>query len=279
MRWRGGRRSTNVVDRRGRGVMVGGGIGGVVLALVALLFGVDLGDMGGDAGPPSAGPGVEPGALPAAEDTLVDKVRVVLADTEDTWNQIFAASGSDYREPTLELFSDAAQSACGYAQAAVGPFYCPLDEKVYIDLSFYRELRDRLGAPGDFAQAYVLAHEVGHHVQTLLGITQQTQAARQRGGADGNEISVRQELQADCFAGIWAHHARTSQNVRLEPGDIEEGMGAAAAVGDDRLQRQGQGYVVPESFTHGSSEQRVEWFRRGFDTGDVNACDTFRGAI
>jgi uncharacterized protein len=276
MRWRGGRRSTNVVDRRGRGVMVGGGIGGVVLAIVALVFGVDLGDMGGGAAPPTDGSVTQPGALPAADDTLADMVRVVLADTEDTWNEIFAASGADYREPTLELFSSAAQSACGYAQAAVGPFYCPLDEKVYIDLSFYRDLRDRLGAPGDFAQAYVIAHEVGHHVQTLLGISERTQAARQRAGeTEANAISVRQELQADCFAGIWAHHARSSGNVQLEPGDLEEGMGAAAAVGDDRLQRQAQGTVVPESFTHGSSAQRVEWFQRGLQSGDVGACDTF----
>jgi len=280
MRWRGGRRSTNVADRRGRRVAVGGGIATVIVAVVAMLFGVDLGDVGLDpeagAYPPAARPGELPDAVPLADDTLAQMVSVVLADTEDTWNEIFAAAGADYREPTLELFSGVAQSACGYAQAAVGPFYCPLDETVFIDLSFYRELRDRLGAPGDFAQAYVIAHEVGHHVQTLLGITERTTAARQRAGSEeANAISVRQELQADCLAGVWAHHARTSRNVQLEPGDIEEGMGAAAAIGDDRLQRRSQGYVVPETFTHGSSEERVHWFRRGHERGDMADCDTF----
>jgi hypothetical protein len=256
--------------------MVGGGIGAVVIAIVAMLLGVDPGDIEVDPGPGTATPESSPGGVPPADDTLAQFVSVVLADTEDTWNEIFAASGSDYREPSLELFSDVAQSACGFAQAAVGPFYCPLDEKVYIDLSFYRELRDRLGAPGDFAQAYVIAHEVGHHVQTLLGITEQTTAARERASTEeGNALSVSQELQADCFAGVWAHHARNSRNLQLEAGDLEEGMNAAAAIGDDRLQQQSQGYVVPESFTHGTSEQRVRWFRRGFDTGEVNACDTF----
>ena len=278
MRWRGGRRSTNITDRRGRGAMVGGGIGAVVLTIVALLLGVDPNDIGVD---PDAGGGVPageqgPGAGPAADDTMYQFVSVVLADTEDTWNEIFAAEGADYREPTLEVFSDMAQSACGYAGAAVGPFYCPLDEKVYIDLSFYRDLRDQLGAPGNFAQAYVIAHEVGHHVQTLLGVTQQTAALRERASeAEANAISVRQELQADCFAGIWANHARTSQNVQLESGDIEAGLNAAAAIGDDRLQRRSQGTVVPESFTHGSSAQRVEWFRRGYESGNVEACNTF----
>jgi len=259
--------------------MVGGGIGAVVLTIVALLLGVDPSDIGVDPGATSApGSAQGPGALPAADDTMYQFVSVVLADTEDTWNGIFAAEGADYREPTLEVFSNMTQSACGYAGAAVGPFYCPLDEKVYIDLSFFGDLRDQLGAPGNFAQAYVVAHEVGHHVQTLLGITQQTQAARERASqAEANAISVRQELQADCFAGIWAYHARQSQNVQLEPGDIEAGLNAAAAIGDDRLQRRSQGTVVPESFTHGSSAQRVEWFRRGYESGNVEACNTFGG--
>jgi predicted metalloprotease len=259
--------------------MVGGGIGAVVLTIVALLLGVDPSDIGVDPGAGTGAPASEqtPG-VPAADDTMYQFVSVVLADTEDTWNEVFAAEGADYREPTLEVFSDMAQSACGYAGAAVGPFYCPLDEKVYIDLSFFRDLRDQLGAPGNFAQAYVVAHEVGHHVQTLLGITQQTASARERASqTEANAISVRQELQADCFAGIWANHARTSQNVQLEQGDIEAGLNAAAAIGDDRLQRRSQGTVVPESFTHGSSAQRVEWFRRGYESGDVNACDTFGG--
>jgi hypothetical protein len=259
--------------------MVGGGLGAVVLTIVALLLGVDPRDVGVDPGATTGSPASEQGGgVPAADDTLYQFVTVVLADTEDAWSAIFAAEGQDYREPTLEVFSSAAQSACGYAGAAVGPFYCPLDEKVYIDLTFFHDLRDQLGAPGNFAQAYVIAHEVGHHVQTLLGITQQTQAARERAGqAEANALSVRQELQADCFAGIWANHARTSQNVQLESGDIEAGLNAAAAIGDDRLQRRSQGTVVPESFTHGSSAQRVEWFRRGYESGDANTCDTFGG--
>jgi predicted metalloprotease len=199
----------------------------------------------------------------------------VLADTEDTWGAIFAAGGQTYEPPTLVLFSGAVQSACGFAQAAVGPFYCPGDRKVYIDLSFYQELQSRFGAPGDFAKAYVVAHEVGHHVQTLLGISERNMAARQRASeAEANALSVRQELQADCFAGIWAHNADRSRQL-LEAGDIEQGLNAAAAVGDDRMQKQSRGYVSPESFTHGSSEQRVRWFKRGFEAGTMDACDTF----
>ena len=188
---------------------------------------------------------------------------------------VFSASGRTYEQPKLVLFSGAVESACGFAQAAVGPFYCPGDRKVYIDLSFYQELQNRFGAPGDFAQAYVVAHEVGHHVQTLLGISDRNMAARQRASeAQANALSVRQELQADCFAGIWAHNADRSRQL-LEQGDIEEGLNAASAIGDDRLQKQSRGYVAPESFTHGSSEQRVRWFKRGFESGDVNSCDTF----
>jgi predicted metalloprotease len=199
----------------------------------------------------------------------------VLADTETSWGEIFAAAGRTYQEPTLVLFSGEVKSACGFAQAAVGPFYCPADRKVYIDLSFYDELRTRFGAPGDFAQAYVVAHEIGHHVQTLLGISERTMAARQGANeTQANALSVRQELQADCFAGIWAHNAQSSRQV-LEDGDIEEGLNAASAIGDDRLQQQSRGYVAPESFTHGSSAQRVRWFKTGLEKGSLQECDTF----
>jgi predicted metalloprotease len=200
---------------------------------------------------------------------------VVLADTEDTWHAIFRQSGREYQEPTLVLFSGAVQSACGMASAAMGPFYCAADGKVYIDLSFFDDLKRRHGAPGDFAQAYVIAHEIGHHVQNLLGISSRVRSAqRGLGKADANALSVKQELQADCFAGLWGNHAERSRQV-LEQGDIEEALNAASAIGDDRLQRQGQGYVVPESFTHGTSKQRVEWFRRGITNGDIGSCDTF----
>jgi len=202
-------------------------------------------------------------------------VSVVLADTEDTWTEIFRAGGQTYQPPKLVLFTDVVRSACGMAQSAMGPFYCPMDQKVYIDLGFYRELRDRFQAPGDFAQAYVIAHEVGHHVQTLLGTSQQVAETRQRASQEqANALSVRLELQADCYAGVWAHNANRSRQI-LEEGDLEEGLNAAAAIGDDRIQRQTQGTVVPESFTHGSSKQRVTWFRRGFERGDPDACDTF----
>ena len=270
MRWRGRAGSGNVVDRRGRGIgLIGGGAGAVLIAIVAMFFGVDPGAiLQSDGEAPPQDP---------ANDTLAHFVSVVLKDTEVTWSAIFRESGAEYQEPTLVLFSGAVESACGFAQAAVGPFYCPLDRHVYIDLSFFRELRDRFGAPGDFAQAYVLAHEVGHHVQTLLGVTQDVQA-RARGAPRevANALSVRQELQADCFAGIWGYHARNTLQV-LDPGDLEEALAAASAIGDDRLQMQAQGYVAPESFTHGSAEQRREWFRRGFDSGDPRACDTFEG--
>ena len=202
----------------------------------------------------------------------------MLADTEETWHTLFEQLDRTYQEPVLVLFSGAVESACGFANAAVGPFYCPGDRQVYIDLGFFEELGTRFGAPGDFAQAYVLAHEVGHHVQTLLGISEQVRSVRATlGEADANALSVRQELQADCFAGIWAHYADRMRQI-LEPGDIEEGLKAASAIGDDQLQRQAQGYVVPESFTHGSSEQRMRWFRQGLQTGDINSCDTFNAA-
>lgn len=209
------------------------------------------------------------------EDEQSQFVAVVLADTEDTWNAVFRKAGRDYREPSLVLFSGSVRSACGFAQAAMGPFYCPADQKVYIDLSFYSDLQNRFRAPGDFAQAYVIAHEVGHHVQTLLGISEQVRRQQaQLSKVEANQLSVRQELQADCLAGIWAHHADRTRAL-LEEGDIEEGLNAASAIGDDRLQKQSQGYVTPESFTHGSSAQRVKWFKRGYVSGDINACDTF----
>jgi predicted metalloprotease len=212
---------------------------------------------------------------PSREDKMADFIAAVLGSTEDTWNEIFARGGRTYRKPTLVLFTGAVQSACGYAQAAVGPFYCPADQKLYIDLAFYRDLQDRFRAPGDFAQAYVIAHEVGHHVQNLLGIAEKVQAAQQRAGQRGAAaLSVRMELQADCLAGIWAAHANRSKRL-LEPGDVEEGLNAAAAIGDDRIQMASRGYVSPESFTHGSSQQRVRWFRRGLETSDLKACDTF----
>jgi uncharacterized protein len=266
-------RSSNVSDRRGMGggLIAGGGIGTIVIALLVMFLGGDPNEV------------IQPGATPGGEapapgqpDPQADFVRGVLYETEQTWPQIFRDQlGREYREPTLVLFSNYTQSACGVGQAAAGPFYCPLDQQVYIDLSFYRELKDRFGAPGDAAQAYVIAHEVGHHVQTLLGISDQVRSQRERAGrGEGNELSVRQELQADCFAGVWANRANAERQI-LEPGDVQEALTAASAIGDDRLQRQAQGYVVPESFTHGSSEQRMRWFRRGLETGQVQSCDTF----
>jgi predicted metalloprotease len=298
MLWRGGRRSENIEDRRGEGFSprigggrfrVGGragglgGLGLIALVLIGLFFGIDPTVLLQDGGPtPSSyvpqqeqtrgGPGT---SGPAVGDEAGEFVAVVLADTEDTWNALFQRMGKDYREPTLVLFSGAVDSACGSAQAASGPFYCPLDQKVYLDTSFFAALSRRFGAPGDFAQAYVIAHEVGHHVQNQLGILPQVEAfQRQTSRDDANRVQVMVELQADCFAGIWAHHADRSRRL-LEQGDIEEGLNAAAAIGDDRLQRQSQGYVVPDAFTHGSSAQRVRWFKRGFEQGIPTACDTF----
>ena len=282
MRWKTGRRSTNVEDRRSMRVGAGaakGGIGTLVLVLAALYFGVDpsviLQGTGGGSG---IGSNPAPVQRSAAEDQLKDFVSVVLADTEDTWHALFRDAGGRYEEPRLVLFSGAVNSACGYAQAATGPFYCPGDRKVYIDLSFYRDLQQRFGAPGDFAQAYVIAHEIGHHVQTLLGISQEVRKAQAKvGQTEANALSVRQELQADCFAGIWAHHADRSRRI-IESGDLDEALTAAAAIGDDRLQKQSRGYVSPESFTHGSSTQRMKWFKRGWDKGEISACNTFETA-
>lgn len=281
MRWEGGRRSSNVEDRRGmpvtRGGMVGGGIGTVVIVLLVSYFlGVDPNVVmqtiptDGTQAPAQEGP-----PLVTGQDPQADFVAVVLADTEDTWNAIFQQAGSQYEVPTLVLFTDAVQSACGFAQSAMGPFYCPADRKVYIDLAFFRDLSQRFQAPGDFAQAYVIAHEIGHHVQNLMGTSEQIQQMRQKvGEAEANALSVKLELQADCYAGIWAKNADRARQI-IETGDIEEALGAATAIGDDRLQKQSRGYVTPDSFTHGSSEQRVRWFREGFSSGDLLACETF----
>ena len=285
MRWRGRRQSRNIEDRRGKGVRRGaaGGLGGLIILLLALYLGVDprvlfqVVEVADDAVISSSpDPGGQTGSGP--EDELAQMVSVVLADTEETWHQLFQQSGRAYREPRLVLFTGSVRSACGFAQAAMGPFYCPGDDKIYIDLSFYDELSRRFGAPGDFAQAYVIAHEVGHHVQNLLGISGRVQEAR-RGLSDSesNALSVRLELQADCLAGVWAFHADQARKL-LEAGDLEEGLRAASAIGDDRLQQQSRGYVTPDSFTHGSSAQRVRWFETGFSSGDVSDCDTFQAA-
>jgi hypothetical protein len=281
MRWGDGRRSDNVEDRRGSPVsrrVVGGGIGTVILVLVAMYFGVDpstlLNLLSTTSTPPAA---TSPAARPAEENKMADFVSVVLADTEDTWRDIFQQAGKTYQEPNLVLFTGAVESACGMADAAVGPFYCPGDQKVYIDLSFYEDLKNSFQAPGDFAQAYVIAHEVGHHVQNLLGISKKVHAARSRvGQKEGNRLSVLQELQADCFAGVWANHADKARHV-LESGDVEEALNAASAIGDDRLQKRSQGTVVPDAFTHGTSEQRVRWFKNGITSGDIKQCNTFSG--
>lgn len=280
MKWQRGRRSDNVIDRRGasgggRGLPIKGGIGMLAVVVVGMYFGVDpstLLSMLGSSEP------TESAAPAPIDDTASDFVRVVLADTEDTWRPIFQKMGQTYEEPRLVLFRDSVRSACGFQSAAVGPFYCPGDRQVYLDLGFFDELSRRFGAPGDFAQAYVIAHEIGHHVQTLTGVSAKVHAARRgMSKADGNALSVRQELQADCYSGVWAHHASRSRDL-LEKGDVEEGLRAAAAIGDDRLQKQARGYVSPESFTHGSSEQRVRWFRRGLETGAFESCDTFGSA-
>ena len=280
MRWRMGRRSTNVEDRRGvslPGRAAGGGIGLLVIIIIAILLGADPAKLLNDITYTQVDPtsSYDRAALSEEDRELADFVSVVLADTEDTWSELFAGNNARYREPALVLFSGVVESACGFAQSAVGPFYCPADEKVYIDLDFYRDLRERFGAPGDFAQAYVIAHEVGHHVQNLLGISEQVRNAQRRlGEAGANRLSVMQELQADCFAGVWAHNADRARGI-LEHGDIEEGLSAASRIGDDRLQMETQGRVTPDSFTHGSSRQRVTWFKRGLDSGDIESCNTF----
>lgn len=281
MRWEGNRQSSNVEDRRsgGGGFGIGGGtigIGTIVIALIGgAILGVNpltlLGILSGGGPAPQA----QNAPAPPANDRMAQFVSTVLADTEDVWKQQFAAGGATYVEPRLVLFRGAVRTACGAGQAAMGPFYCPADQKVYIDLSFYETLKNRLGAPGDFAQAYVIAHEVGHHVQHQLGITERVERARAGGNsAQANAMSVRLELQADCFAGVWGHHAQNQRQV-LEQGDIEEAMTAASRIGDDALQQASGRAVVPESFTHGTSEQRQRWFMTGLQSGSVRACDTF----
>jgi predicted metalloprotease len=289
MRWQGNRESSNVEDARGLGGGAGGGgggfrigggglsIGSIVIAVIAgWIFGINplalLGVMDGGGTPQTQ---QQPAPAPPASDEAARFVSVVLADTEDVWRAKFKAAGATYREPKLRLFSGREPTACGTGQAAMGPFYCPADEKVYIDLRFYEVMKSKLGAPGDFAQAYVIAHEVAHHVQKLMGITDKMESARRRmSEAQYNALSVRLELQADCFAGIWAHDAQRARQV-IEQGDIEEALNAATQIGDDTMQRKQQGTIVPESFTHGTSAQRVAWFKRGLQTGSVAQCDTF----
>ncbi|MCP8899526.1 neutral zinc metallopeptidase [Gilvimarinus xylanilyticus] len=297
MRWQNRRRSSNIEDRRGQRVsgssagaapllrllpMLLGRKGGkwvvVIIGglLVASYLGVDIPFLSasGPTGQQSAA--YQPSA---AEQELAEFTAVVLADTEETWGRIFSEGGGQYQEPTLVMFNGAVNSACGRADSAMGPFYCPADRKVYIDLSFYQDLKNRHNAPGDFAQAYVIAHEVGHHVQTLLGISPKVREEQARvSKSEANELSVRQELQADCFAGVWGYSANKFRDL-LEPGDLEEALVAASAIGDDRLQQDARGYITPESFTHGTSQQRVKWFKRGFSSGDMRQCDTFSGAI
>ena len=288
MEWRKGRRSDNVVDARGSGggggMRFGGGkglglVGILVIVGIGWLTGQDplqiLGQLTGQM-EQQAAPSSTQSKAPPANDQQAEFVASVLGDTEDTWKALFAQAGKQYSEPKLVLFSGQVNSACGFASSAVGPFYCPADQRVYLDMAFFREMENRFSAAGDFAQAYVIAHEIGHHVQTLMGVSAQVQAARQRGqrmeGANG--LLVRQELQADCLAGVWAYQAQKRLDW-LEPGDVEEALNAANAIGDDRLQQQGQGRVVPDSFTHGTSAQRVHWFKAGFGSGEVSQCDTF----
>lgn len=276
MRWREGRQSDNVEDRRGMGGkgLAVGGIGSVVVLIIAFLLGVDPSRLlsGGDSSPAPGTQATRP--VNPEEDELKAFSSAVLAKTEDTWAEIFRRNGQQYRPPKLVLFTGRVQSPCGTSTSAVGPFYCPGDQKVYIDLSFYRELKSRFRAPGDFAQAYVIAHEVGHHIQNLTGTMSKVNSMQGRAGErESNDLSVRLELQADCYAGVWAQYAEKKGD--LEAGDLEEALNAATAIGDDRLQKESQGYVVPDSFTHGTSEQRMRWFRRGLETGDIRQCDSF----
>ncbi|NMM78565.1 metalloprotease [Acidovorax sp. SRB_14] len=284
MKWEGNRESDNVEDRRGAGggmPVFGGrsiGIGTIVIALLGgWIFGINpltiLGFLSGGGQPAQVQQA--PAQRPPADDRMAKFVSTVLADTEDVWTGIFSQGGGRYQDPKLVLFRGATATACGTGQAAMGPFYCPSDQKVYIDLDFYQTLKNQLGAPGEFAQAYVIAHEVGHHVQNLLGISEKVDQQRGRvSQAQYNQLSVRLELQADCFAGVWANHAQSARQI-LENGDIEAAMNAAAKIGDDALQKQSQGRVVPESFTHGTSAQRVRWFNNGLQSGSVRDCDTF----
>ena len=291
MRWRTGRRSTNIEDRRGarsysrpgrRGLKRGGGLSGgaiLIVIVISLITGQNplqmLGMISGDSASYSTPTPQGSTLSQSGSDQDADFVSVVLADTEDTWNSLFSQNGSNYQTPQLVLYNDVTKTACGLGQAASGPFYCPADSKVYLDLGFFQELK-KLGAPGDFAVAYVIAHEIGHHIQNLVGTSTKVFQQRQRSNKkDANALSVLQELQADCYAGIWAHHAQRNRNI-LEPGDLEEGLAAASSVGDDRLQRMAGRTVQPEAFTHGSSKQRMRWFRIGFDHGDVSKCNTFK---
>ena len=280
MKWQLGRRSSNVEDRRGQGIGakgIGGlGIGGVlVVVVISLLMGKDPTDILGQVAQQQGAPAQSQAA--SVDDEASQFVGAVLGSTEDTWGKVFQASGSQYPAPKLVLFSGAVASACGQATSAVGPFYCPGDQQVYLDTSFFEEMRARLGGGGDFAEAYVIAHEVGHHVQTITGVSSKIDAQRARGGnmEGDNGLLVRQELQADCYAGVWANQAQ-QQNKWMESGDVEEALNTASAIGDDRLQKQSRGTVVPDSFTHGTSEQRVRWFRNGFESGDPGRCDTFK---
>ena len=279
MRWQTSRRSENVEDQRGsvitRGPVIGGGVA-IIIVIVGLLLGADpttlLETVGG-----SSSSSYTQETIPGTtvDQESADFVAAVLGETEDVWREIFAQSGRSYQDPHLVLYSGTVQSACGYGDAATGPFYCPGDQKVYLDMSFFNELERRFGASGDFAQAYVIAHEIGHHVQNQLGVMSQVEQMRGRvSDAEYRQLSVRLELQADFLAGVWAHHAQKSRQI-LESGDIEEALGAASAVGDDRIQKRTQGYIVPDAFTHGSSEQRVRWFRKGLETGDLQQGDTF----
>ncbi|MBY6185753.1 zinc metallopeptidase [Marinobacter hydrocarbonoclasticus] len=279
MRWRGQRQSRNVEDRRSQRRAGGfplprgkGGLIGLAILLAGLYFGVDPALLmllvGGGSG------GASTQVVSSQDDEWAEMTAVVLADTETFWHQQFQAAGQQYQEPTLVLYRGSTQTHCGTGQAAMGPFYCPADQQIYIDLSFYDDMRTQLSAPGDFAQAYVIAHEVGHHIQTLLGTSAQVRQRQQSASqAEANALSVRLELQADCYAGAWGHYL--AQSGRLEQGDVEEALGAAQAIGDDRLQKQSQGYVVPDSFTHGSSAQRYKWFQKGLQSGDPTVCDTF----
>ena len=292
MRWDRARRSDQVEDRRGLGGGGGRGPGGgmrfsltgiVIVVILSFVMGKNplemLALLGGDGMTGGGTPAPERGQLADRSDPTIDFVSAILGDTEDTWSQIFSASGERYPAAKLVVFEGGVTTACGFASSAVGPFYCPGDQQVYLDLQFFRELEQRFSAAGDFAQAYVIAHEIGHHIQTLTGVSSKVNAARQRGQkveGDGG-LLVRQELQADCYAGVWAHSARQRLDM-LEPGDLEEALNAASAIGDDRLQQQAQGRVVPDAFSHGTSAQRVRWFRQGFDQGDVGACDTFAAA-
>ncbi len=281
MRWQESRRSENVEDQRGRRIATGPAIGGgvaIIILLVGLLLGGDpatLLETIGSTATQQTTQTTDPAQMSEADARARDFVAAVLGETEDVWRQVFAQNGATYQEPRLVLFSGSTQSACGYASAAVGPFYCSADQRVYLDTEFFSDLERQFGASGDFAQAYVIAHEIGHHVQNLLGVMDKVDALRQRASQrEANDLSVRLELQADFYAGVWAHYADRTKNI-LEPGDIEEAMNAATAIGDDRIQKQTQGYVVPDAFTHGSSEQRTRWFRRGYETGDIRQGDTF----